>query len=110
MKRRWFLTINRRFSFVKISAGRISQKADGKQSELRGAIRVVFCLAGVEGDAIPIGGIEGRQSFIGVQGGKPCSGCKGEAPCSGYRVESPVLGAGAKRPARVEGRQPRPVK
>ena len=98
------------FSFVKISAGRISQKADGKQSELRGAIRIVFCLAGVKGDAVPIGGIEGRQSFIGVQGGKPCSGCKGETPCSGCRVEDPALVARAKRLARVEGRQPRPVK
>ena len=85
-------------------------KGRREQSELRGAIRVVFCLAGVEGDAIPIGGIEGRQSFIGVQGGKPCSGCKGETPCSGCRVESPALVARAKRLARVEGRQPRPVK
>ena len=88
---------------LEISARRISQKADGKQSELHEAIRIVFCLAGVEGDAIPLGGIEGRQSFIGVQGGKPCSGCKGETPCSGCRVESPALVARAKRLARGTG-------
>ena len=76
------------FSFLKISARRVS-KTDGEQSGLRGAIRIVFCLAGVKGDVFPIGGIEGRQSFIGVQGGKPCSGCRGEVSCSGRGQTAP---------------------
>ena len=78
-----------------------NMSTDGKQSGLRGAIRIVFCLAGAKGDAIPFGGIEGRQ---------PSSGCRVESPALVARARRLAMGTGAKRPVRVEGRQPRPVK